>query len=147
MKVILLQDVPHVGQKYDVTDVAPGLAMNKLIPQHLAEVATEGALRAIADKRAEIEAARAREMEVLVGHIDTIEAADVHIAAKANDKGHLFAAVPMETIAEKLSEATGLAIKPELIVLPQPIKEVGGHEITVSLGEKEAKVKVAVEAQ
>ena len=44
MKIILLQDVPKVGKKWEVKNVADGFAQNALIPKKLAEVATPSAL-------------------------------------------------------------------------------------------------------
>jgi large subunit ribosomal protein L9 len=42
MRVILMQDVLHTGQRGEVVDVKPGLARNYLIPQGLALEATAG---------------------------------------------------------------------------------------------------------
>jgi len=45
MKVILKEDVPGLGEKGEVKDVAPGYGRNLLIPRGLAEEATPGRLR------------------------------------------------------------------------------------------------------
>ena len=59
MQIILLDDVEHLGEKGDLHDVADGYGRNYLIPQGLARVATDGAIRQLrvgereqADKRA-----------------------------------------------------------------------------------------------
>ena len=57
MKVILLQDVRKIGRKHEVKDVSDGYARNFLFPAKLAEPASPGALK----KLAELEAARDRE--------------------------------------------------------------------------------------
>ena len=48
MKVILNQDIPKVGKKYEVKNVADGHALNFLIPRGLAVAATAGALKKLA---------------------------------------------------------------------------------------------------
>jgi len=146
MKVILLKDVHKVGQRYDVKEVSPGFAMNQLIPQKLAERATPSALKALETKRSEIEARRAEDMQKLLAEIEKLEGETVSIDSKANDKGHLFAGVDADAIAKAISEKTGLNVSSKFIKLDSPIKETGEHGIVVSLGEKEAKVKVEVKA-
>ncbi|PIR38269.1 MAG: 50S ribosomal protein L9 [Candidatus Zambryskibacteria bacterium CG10_big_fil_rev_8_21_14_0_10_42_12] len=147
MKVILLKDVQKVGRAYDVKEVAPGFAMNQLIPQKLAERATPAALKALEAKKSEIEAKRAAHTEALLAQIDKIEGVRATIEAKANDKGHLFAGVDAGAVAKAISEATGMEISERLISLKEPIKEIGDHNITVSLGEKEAKAVLEIKAK
>ena len=45
MKVVLLKDIKGVGKKNDIKTIADGYALNFLIPQNLAEVATAQALK------------------------------------------------------------------------------------------------------
>ena len=45
MKLILTKDVPDLGQKGDVVDVADGYARNYLVPRSLAVKASTGAVR------------------------------------------------------------------------------------------------------
>ncbi|MBI2474103.1 MAG: 50S ribosomal protein L9, partial [Candidatus Taylorbacteria bacterium] len=47
MKVVLLQEVAKVGHRHDVKNVADGFALNFLIPQGLAETATEKAVKRV----------------------------------------------------------------------------------------------------
>ena len=45
MKLILIADVPELGGKGDVVDVAEGYGRNYLLPKHLAVKASTGALK------------------------------------------------------------------------------------------------------
>ena len=45
MKIILLDDVPKLGQRGEVRDVSDGYARNYLIPQRLALLASPGNLK------------------------------------------------------------------------------------------------------
>lgn len=146
MKVILLTHVPKLGERYDVKDVAPGFAINKLIPNGLAELATTGALKHLESQKEKIEKERAEALEVLLQNIEKIEGSTITVNAKANDQGHLFAAVQPHVVAEHLSEATGLTISESRVKIGEPIKKTGEHEVEIDLGEKTAKAKVLVRA-
>ena len=45
VKVILMQDIPKLGDAGTVQDVAPGYARNYLIPKGIATIATTGSIR------------------------------------------------------------------------------------------------------
>ncbi|MEX1062933.1 MAG: 50S ribosomal protein L9, partial [Balneolaceae bacterium] len=47
MKVILKEEVEHLGSAGDIVDVKPGYGRNFLIPQAKAVMATEGTLREV----------------------------------------------------------------------------------------------------
>lgn len=49
MKLILTQDVRSLGHKDDVVSVRPGYGRNYLIPQGMAKMATESALKMLAE--------------------------------------------------------------------------------------------------
>ena len=56
MKVILLQDVPKIGKKFDVKDVSNGYALNFLLPRKQAKMATVKAIQEIeAEKKKYLE--------------------------------------------------------------------------------------------
>jgi len=51
MKIILLQDIRSIGKKFEVKDVSGGYARNFLFPNGLAESATPGALKKLAERK------------------------------------------------------------------------------------------------
>ncbi len=51
MKVILLTDIPKVGNKYDVKEFKEGYAQNVLLAKGLAILATPGELVKIEDRK------------------------------------------------------------------------------------------------
>lgn len=140
MKVILLKDVPKVGQKNNIKEVKDGFALNLLLPRGLAQQATPGALKTLE---------KIKERQVLTKEADKERIAekvaglkDVVISSKANEKGHLFAGVGIAEIAK----ATGLP--EESLVLSEPIKEVGDYDIEVSVGrEKKVQFKLKIEEE
>lgn len=145
MKIILLQDVPKIGKKYDEKDVAEGYATNMLIPRGLAEHATPGAKKKAEAARKANETATKLAEEALVAQLKAIDGMNIKIKAKANEKGHLFAEIHNEEIAKALSEKTS-ATFPAGVLEEKHVKQVGPHDIEVNVNGKTAKFTVIVEA-
>lgn len=146
MKVILLQDVPKIGKKHEVKDVAEGYATNMLIPKKLAEHATAGAIKKAEAARAAL-ALKAKAMEeALMKQFKKVEGVAITLKGKASEKGHLFAAIHNDTIAKAIGESIGMEFPVSSLHIPEPIKSVGEHEIEIKIQDKSTKVKVVVEA-
>jgi large subunit ribosomal protein L9 len=144
MKVILLKDVPKVGRKYEEKSVADGYALNFLIPKGLAETATPVAVKRIMRFKA-VSAEEKKIQEELIGlNLKALEGATLELKEKANEKGHLFAAVHKEEIAARLQSEKHIDILPEFIEIEEPIKAVGEYEMTVKVKDKSAKLKLVV---
>lgn len=146
MKVILLKSVPKIGKKYEILNVAEGFAMNALFPRGLAEIATPKAISRLSEHKAAEEAERTVREELLVKSLADISANPLEIEVKANEKGHLFAGLHKEELAEVLKNQTRFDISPEYIELDKPIKEVGEHTVSIKIGKKEAELHVNIKA-
>ena len=147
MKVILLQDIRNVGRKFDVVDVKDGYGLNFLIPQKKAKPATTGALKEVETKRAAIEAERKMKEEELAAALAKMEGVEVTISAKANEQGHLFASIHEDDITVALKDQNNIELDPTFLVLGEPLKEVGEHEVTVKAGENTATIKVVIKEE
>lgn len=147
MKVILLRDVVGVGQKGTIKEVSDGFAMNRLLPQKLAEMATQEKLKALkADEKARAESAKAQEAEW--GKLAaTLKEAKITVRADANEQGHLYQQIAISTIVERIKKEVGVTVSPDSIVLTSPIKSVGKAEIEIKIGTKKVPVSVFVERQ
>ncbi len=146
MKVVLLKDVKKIGKRHEVKEVADGYALNFLIPNHLAEVATSGALTKVTLAKATEDAERKIKEDLLVKNLKSIHDVEVTIEAHANEKGHLFAGLHKEEIAKYVKEITHVDLLPEFIQLEKPIKEVGTHTIDIKVQGKSASFKFVVNA-
>jgi large subunit ribosomal protein L9 len=143
MKVILLRDVAKIGRRFDVREVPDGHALNFLIPRKLAEPATKEALR-----RLEVET---KKKTIMSDRHDTsfkdalkkLSESTLTLALAANEQGHLFKGVKAADILKCIIE-NGVHIEENEIVLPQPIKEVGEHEITLRSGDTEGVITVHI---
>ena len=144
MKIILLQDVPKVGKKWEVKSVADGFAQNSLIPRRLAEAATASAVARAARARADANAKHSASADALAQNLKKIEGARVEINAKANEQGHLFAAIHESDIITALKQKTGVEVAPEFLKIAHSIKTSGEHSIEVSVGDVKAHFTLSV---
>jgi large subunit ribosomal protein L9 len=130
MKVLLCEDIDKLGWLGDIVEVKTGYARNYLIPQGLAKVANEAGIRAIAEEKARRAEQRKLEGKRLEEAVKAIEGAEAVIAARANELGHLFGSVNEQQIAANL-RAQGFEVRDEIVQLPEHIKEIGTHSVTL----------------
>lgn len=136
MKIVFLKDVPGVGKKYEVKNVADGYAVNFLIPRKLAEAGTV-AMVARAEQMGKIaETEKKIQANLIEKNLDSLSGAVITIAEKANEKGHLFSGIHKEAIATELKKQKGIDVLPEFIDLAHPIKAVGENQIPVKFKDK-----------
>ena len=147
MKVILLQDIEKLGSKFEVKDVADGFAKNHLLPKKMVQIATKNALiwaqtqREIADKATENEL---QEIQAKAGALDGREFA---MEVKVGKQNQLFESITSQKIAEKLKE-DNFNIDKKQIILKDPIKELGEHQIKINFPHNlEAEIKLVVSAE
>lgn len=147
MKVILTQDVPKLGKRFDIKEVSSGHALNLLIPQGKAVTATPDAIKKVEVEKKKLDGERKVQEDLLAKNIKDLEAVTLSVSGKANAKGHLFAGLHATDLASELEKQTGLLVDPSFIQLEQPVKEVGEHMIEVRAGEKTAKFKLVIQAK
>jgi large subunit ribosomal protein L9 len=147
MKIILLKDVPKVGKKYDVKNVADGYAQNLLIPRGLAQIATADAVKRVELLKANDMTQKKIQDELLVKNLEIIKNLTLNLKERANEKGSLFAGITKEMLVAEILKATRLNLDPESIVLNKPIKEVGEHKVTITASGKKAEFTVIIEAK
>ena len=105
IQLLLIHNVEHLGKQGELIEVKRGYAMNYLIPQGLATVATDHHRRMIEKHREKLRAVemeRLKEYRVLA---DEIAKQSITIEANANDDGHLYGSVGAHEIVEG-SQAT-----------------------------------------
>jgi large subunit ribosomal protein L9 len=147
MKVLLYADIDKLGWLGDIVDVKDGYARNYLLPQGLATVPSEANLRSIAKEKSQRAEQRQLAHKQLERAAEAVEGAEAVVAAKANEQGHLFGSVGEHDIAENL-RGQGFDIADKMVQLPEHIKEVGTHEVTLKVAaELFAKISVVVVSQ
>lgn len=147
MKVILRSDVEKLGRAGDVKDVKTGFGRNFLLPRKLAEVATPAVLKQWErgkEKRAKLLEGKQGELKGLAAKINGVS---LSFSRPVASEGKLFGSVGKSDIVKSL-KSCGYTIEKDALVLDQPIKQVGDHEVEVRLmPEVSAKIKVIVVAR
>lgn len=145
MKVVLRADVPNLGKRGDICDVADGYARNFLLPKALAIVATDGVQAQADAMRRSRDLRDAREREAAESVARRLVPVVITIPAKAGTEGRLFGSVTSADIVDAVSDQTGVELDRRRLRLDDPIKSTGTHEVPVKLhSEVEFRVTVDV---
>ncbi len=132
MDVILLERVEKLGAIGDVVKVKNGFARNYLLPQHKALLATDANKARFERERAAIEARNEKARTAAEADSKSIDGATYVLIRQAGETGQLYGSVAARDIADA-ANAAGHKIERRHVVLNQPIKTIGMHEVTVRL--------------
>jgi len=133
MQIILLEKIANVGDLGDVVKVREGYARNYLIPQGKAKRATPENLKAIEDKRADLEKAAAGKLVAAQALAERLEGMAIQVTQKAGVDGRLFGSVTNIDIVDTL-KAQHVEIERSMIRMPAgPLKQVGDYPLIVAL--------------
>lgn len=124
MKVLLIKDVYKLGRAGDIKKVADGYGRNFLIPQGLAVLATDGALKQVQKIKAQAEIRRNTQNEELKGVADLVKEVTLIFPAKAGETGKLYGSITTQDIATALTEKIRYEIKRQQVDT-QPIRTLG----------------------
>jgi large subunit ribosomal protein L9 len=132
MKVVFLQNVEGSGRTGEIKEVADGFARNFLLPRRLAAPATADAIKR-AEAIAAAEARRQAELDAEARSLAEKLSVPIVITVRAGEQGRLYGSVTAADIAEEASKLAGQEMDRHLLVLDEPIKEVGIYEIPLRL--------------
>ncbi len=131
MEIILKKEVANLGHADDIVKVKSGYALNYLIPQGFAIIATESAKKQHAEtvrQRAHKEAKLIADAEALAAKIAAVS---VKVAAKVSENGKIYGSVTTAQLSDALA-AAGVAVdKKDIVILSKDVKEVGTFEAEV----------------
>jgi large subunit ribosomal protein L9 len=144
MKVILTKDLENLGRAGALVEVKPGYGRNYLLPRNLAVLATAKNIRQLEHQKAGILSRAAKDKQNMTAMAQKLSAIEVKLSRKVGEQNKLFGSVTSKDIHEQLV-AQGYQVERKQIHLPEPLKEVGTHEVEVKLhAEVSAKVKVTI---
>jgi large subunit ribosomal protein L9 len=132
MEVILREHVDNLGRRGEIVKVAAGYARNYLLPRKLALLATEGNKRHVERERKNMEAREAEEKSQAEGVASRLAAIEISIARRVGETDQLYGSVTAVDIADYL-KAKGFEIDRRKLILPEPIKTIGNHNVPLKL--------------
>ena len=137
MQVILKKDVQNLGEAGDIINVKDGYARNFLLPQQMAEVATEGALKNREQNIARIHAKQEKLHQEALAIAEKIEKfGKLELSAKAGETGKLFGTITTKKLTEELAEKAGVEVDRKNVSLNAPINKVGEYTMLIKLTSK-----------
>lgn len=147
MKVVLLESIEGLGTVGQEVKVKDGYARNYLIPKGLALTASDSNIKAFKDKIQARVRSEAKSKEHAQKIAEDLGAVTLHFTVKSGQEGKLFGSVTATNIYDSLAEK-GFEIDKKKIMLTEPIKHVGIHEVNIRLfSEVNAEIKVEVTAE
>ena len=132
MEVILREHVDNLGSRGDVVKVAAGYARNYLLPRKLALPATDGNRRHVERERKIVEAREANEKGQAEAVAARLAAIDITIARRVGETDQLYGSVTSADIVDYL-KAKGIEVDRRKLILPEPIKTIGDHDVPLKL--------------
>ena len=146
-KILLREDVEHLGGRGEVVKVRAGYARNYLLPQKIASLATKANVKQIELERSALLKKAATERETAEAQAAQMGDISLRFERKAGDGGTLFGSVTSMDIADALKEK-GYEIDRRKINLKDAIKETGDYTVSVKLHrEVTLEVPVAVRGE
>ena len=145
MKVILLKDVPKVGQIHEIKEVSDGFALNSLIPRKLAIAATPQAIATYEKLQTEKKEQTQKHRDAWLQALARVSERGLAVSLSADEGGHLYKKLDARTLAQLLTQE-GLSVQPASIELAAPITSCGEHSISIATKEGKGIVTVTVQA-
>ena len=133
MKVVLIQEVPGLGNVGDVKEVSGGYGRNYLIPRGYAQFATPEALKKVDKLRAVDEKHQQSLNMEMADFAKKLEGLEIIIKAKVGGQERLYGSVTGADIADYIKQLTGQEIDKRKVMLSEAIHKVGEYGVSVKL--------------
>ena len=142
MDIILLERIENLGSIGDVVSVKDGYARNYLLPQKKALRANDSNRQVFEANRERLEKENAERRTQAEKEGEKIDGAEVVLIRASSNAGQLYGSVNVRDIAVALEEQ-GHKVDKKQVVMGNPIKAIGMHEVTIAL---HPEVRVTVKA-
>ncbi len=132
MDIILLERIEKLGSIGDVVTVKDGYARNFLLPQKKALRANDANKKVFEANRERLEKENADKRVDAEAQGEKVMGAEVVLIRAASNAGQLYGSVSVRDIVSGLADQ-GHQIDKRQVILGQPIKAIGMHDVTIAL--------------
>ncbi len=144
IELLLIQSVENLGKQGEVVEVKNGYALNYLIPEGLATIATDHHKRMVEKHKAKLHEIELQRQAELRKQATEISKQSVTIEAKATEEGHLYGSVGAPEIVAALKK-NNVSLSTDQIKLEGVLKELGLYTVKIRFSsEVEGELKVWV---
>lgn len=149
MKLILKETVDKLGVQGDVIDVKSGYARNYLIPQGLADIASESNLKKVEEEKLRNEEDAKKYYLEVQGQAVQLEGISLTFKVRAGDDGKLFGSVTNSDIADRLNQGNlNFEVDRRNIILDESLKLLGEFKVPIRLHNQiEVEIEVCLEEE
>ena len=133
MQVVLLEDVKSLGKKGEVVEINEGYARNFILKKKLGIEATPKHLHDLKLQQANAAKIAAEQLQAAKELAEKLSDKSVTVAIKAGAGGKAFGSVSGKEIAAAIKEQLGIDIDKKKLILAEPIKSFGTHEVGIRL--------------
>jgi len=130
VRVLLREDLEHLGRRGDVVKVAPGYARNYLLPKRLAVSVTPGNMKRIDQEQRSLKVRHDREKRTAEDLARRIAEVSCTIVKKVGENDILYGAVTTQEIGQVL-EKEGIELDRRRILMDEPIKALGVYTVPI----------------
>ena len=133
MKIILKENVENLGFKDEVVEVKNGYGRNFLIPNGMATLATESAIKVLEENLKQRSVKEQKIKDEAQKTADALKDLVVKVSAKVGEKGKIFGSVNTIQLAEAIEKSGHTIDRKYLKIKGEAIKEVGTYEANIRL--------------
>ncbi len=144
VQLLLIHTVPDLGKQGEVVEVKRGYALNYLLPQGLATIATDHHQRMVEKHKAKLQQIELARQAELRSYAAEIGKQSITIEANATEDGHLYGSVGATEIVAALKK-NDIHLNSDQIRLDGVLKELGLYTVKIRLSaEVDGEIKVWV---
>ena len=144
MELLLLEDINGIGKRNDIIIVKDGFALNHLLPERKALVATPTVRKRYAEEIKRRAEEKEHERKLTTEAASALAGKVVHFTRKVTKTDKLYAAITAEHISAALATEHAVTIPAEKIQIADPIKAAGNFQIQVKIGEQNYPLQISV---